>query len=86
MKVTTWVEVSRDVDVWKEDLWAACSASTEPGETWLQALNRVAIALTALPEAEIATWTPQKRKIIVDFLAAQAERFQEKAPAADTTR
>lgn len=77
MKIRQWVEFADEIDVEidQETLIQAFRTFPEPGQTWLQLLNTFALALNALPDETIATFTPKQRKSIGDFLSKHASRF-----------
>jgi hypothetical protein len=83
MRVTAWVEFSREIEVeiGRQEVLEAFNESPDPGDTWFTALNRFDLLLHALPDATIAAWTPAQRKAIGDFFTKHAARFQETPPS-----
>lgn len=77
MFVHQWVGFSQEVpiEIHADDILAAFTETPDPGETWLQAINRFALCLNALPDETIATWTPRQRALIQAFLTKHTARF-----------
>ena len=78
MRVKMSVECQHEieVDVGRDDIRDAFEGSP-PEETWFVVLNRFALALNALPDTEIATWTTVQRSVIRAFLVKHAARLEE---------
>lgn len=77
MEVTHWLEISQEIDVTigKEELLEAFTEAPGDDETWVDVLNRFALALNALPDAVIAAWPESKRRAVATFLTRHAARF-----------
>ena len=94
MRVTTWVDLSEEVevDVSAEDIRCAMSEAFDeakpdphnektPGiSTILRALNSMATFLNGLTDEHIARMEPRQRAITREFLVKQSARFTEASP------
>jgi hypothetical protein len=77
MKVKTWVEFANEVEVEidADDILTCFGETPDPGESWLQVLNRFAMCLNAMPDAVIAGLSPKQQELIGAFLLQQSQRF-----------
>lgn len=82
MKVNKYVciDTEIEVDINAEDFLASISGSTDGLITALEALNRVASVLKAIPNEMIHSFKIEQRKLVFEFLSAQAQRYWEHDP------
>jgi hypothetical protein len=98
MKVTTWVDFSKEVEVGisAEDIRCALTEAFEAAKpdpqdertpaihTILRALNSMATFLNGLTDEHIARMKPGQRKLTREFLLKNADRFLEAASPAES--
>lgn len=77
MIVRKWVELSEEVEVnvSPEDVLRELWIEPESVPQILNAVNRVAGVMNAIPQERIDEMTPGQREVIRDFLSSMAAKF-----------
>ena len=84
MKLTKWIDFSKEVevDISAEDCAAALSESLpeeREGENWcIRGISTAHLFLRSIPDARIAALTETQREAIQKALTVQANRYKEK--------